>query len=51
MKAIKYRGYKITKKGECYIIHWSSNKTSISSANTLEDAEWIIDQELQEDAE
>ena len=46
MKAIKYRGYKITKKGEMFIIHWSNNKDSISSANTLEDAEWIIDQEV-----
>jgi len=48
---MKYRGYKITRKGELFIIHWSSNKTSISSANSLEDAEWMIDQELNEDAE
>jgi len=44
---MKYRGYKITKRNEVYTIHWSIK--SISKANTLDDAKWMIDQELKED--
>jgi len=43
-KSQVYRGYKIVNKETHYLIYWS--KDYQSAANTLEDAQWIIDQEL-----
>jgi len=53
-KVEMYRGFKISVVGintpeQTFYIHWSKN--SLSAANTIEDARWIIDQELQEDDE